>query len=413
MAPAVFNTLLNTLFSPQKTGSSAGPRTPSDDGDARPPLSPKAKTTSKKNQNRSPAGGSKATTPVSVSRPRRGRAGTSSDGFHADRRKQVAKSTGKVQKRQPASKPAPSRDSLDGPSTPTRAPSKRAAASSPAKPDAPAVTTPVTRPKSPRKAARAADKPAETTQKEQKKQQPQPQPPKKRQQQAATPAEDAMDVDERRAEPNNKDDKSNEQDDDDDEFSFKRFSNWRWAANGTSIEIEVEWAAGDKTWEPEANLHEDVPDALLGYWEEKGGRPVSPTDPDVFDILRVRDHSPDRKQLLVEWVGFGPKDATWVSRRSVERTAPSVVSQYMKGLSKEKAPRKQAKAVAKTKAAAKTKPASSTSSGSTVAKPAAKAKAAARAGSATGSKSEGAAPKRRGRPAAQPAKRRPGVAYRK
>ncbi|OAQ74484.1 chromo (CHRromatin organization MOdifier) domain domain-containing protein [Purpureocillium lilacinum] len=391
MAPAVFNTLLNTLFSPQKTGSSAGPRTPSDDGDARPPLSPKAKTTSKKNQKRSPAGGSNASTPV-------------------------AKSTGKVQKRQPASKPAPSRDSLDGPSTPTRAPSKRAAVSSPAKPDAPAVTTPVTRPKSPRKAAQAADKPAETTQKEQKKQQTQPQPPKKRQQQAATPAEDAMDVDERHAEPNNKDDKSNKQDDDDDdddEFSFKRFSNWRWATNGTSIEIEVEWAAGDKTWEPEANLHEDVPDALLGYWEEKGGRPVSPTDPDVFDILRVRDHSPDRKQLLVEWVGFGPKDATWVSRRSVERTAPSVVSQYMKGLSKEKAPRKQAKAVAKTKAAAKTKLASSTSSGSTVAKPAAKAKAAARVGSATGSKSEGAAPKRRGRPAAQPAKRRPGVAYRK
>ncbi|OAQ63975.1 chromo (CHRromatin organization MOdifier) domain domain-containing protein [Purpureocillium lilacinum] len=93
---------------------------------------------------------------------------------------------------------------------------------------------------------------------------------------------------------------------------------------------------------PWMNLHEDAPGALLGYWQEKGGRPVNPKDPDMFDILAVRNHSADRKRLLVEWVGFGPEDATWVSRRSVEHTAPSAVAQYM-----EKVTEKQAKGMAK------------------------------------------------------------------
>ncbi|UNI25026.1 hypothetical protein JDV02_010734 [Purpureocillium takamizusanense] len=420
MAPAVFNTILNTLFSPQKPEeSSAHPRTPSDGGggdDARPPLSPKAKTTSKKNQNRSPASTSNTSTP------------------------QVAKSTGKVQKREPAGKPASTHESFDGPSTPTRAPLKRAAApSSPAMSDAPAVTTPESRPKSSGKASHAADKPAVTARKGQQKRQqtqtqsPQPQSQQKRRERVARPAEDAMEVDDERRAETDIDDKHEDEiennneaaDDEGDEFSFKRFGDWRWAANGTSIEIEVEWAAGDTTWEPEANLHEDAPDALLGYWREEGGRPVSPTDPDVYDILRVRDHSADRKQLLVEWVGFGPEDATWVSRRSVERTAPSVVTAYMRALNEDKAPpRKRAKKAAKATMASS----SSTSSAGRAKGPArtSKATAATRAaGSATGDESEGAsvappapatatATKKRGRRAAMvPAKRRPGVAYRK
>lgn len=210
-----------------------------------------------------------------------------------------------------------------------------------------------------------------------------------------------MDVDKHQAESAN-----------DDEDSFKRFIQWRWAPNGTSIEIQVEWAAGDTTWEYEVNLHEDPPEALLGYWREHGGRPVSPKDPDMFDVLAVRDHSADRKRLLVEWAGFGPKDATWVSRRSVEQTAPSVVAQYMKGVRKEKTPVKQPNAVAKARMASST--------ASPLAKHAAKAKepaqtkaaAAAKVSSANGAKDEGSVSKKRGRPAMRPPKRRPGIAYR-
>lgn len=114
----------------------------------------------------------------------------------------------------------------------------------------------------------------------------------------------------------------------DDEYTFTRFTDYRW--DGNSIEIEVEWEQGDVTWEPEAQLHQDAPDALLEYWESQGGRPTNPNDPDLFDIHTIRKHSKDRKKLLVEWVGYGPKEATWVSRTVVEETAPEVVAQYWK-----------------------------------------------------------------------------------
>lgn len=52
---------------------------------------------------------------------------------------------------------------------------------------------------------------------------------------------------------------------DEEEYTFNRFVYHRW--NGDSIEIEVEWEKGDTTWEEEAQLHQDAPEALLEYWE--------------------------------------------------------------------------------------------------------------------------------------------------
>lgn len=110
------------------------------------------------------------------------------------------------------------------------------------------------------------------------------------------------------------------------EYAFEKLAQHRWAGN--SIEIQVDWKDGDATWEQEAVLHQDAPDALLEYWESQGGRPTNPDDPDLFDIHAIRRHSKDCKKLLVEWVGYGPKEATWVSRAAVEETAPEVVAQY-------------------------------------------------------------------------------------
>lgn len=112
------------------------------------------------------------------------------------------------------------------------------------------------------------------------------------------------------------------------EYAFKRFVEHRWV--GDSLEIQVEWQQGEPTWEPETNLHADALQSLLQYWASRGGRPTNPADPDMFQIFAVRRQSPDRKRLLVEWVGYSPKEASWVLRRVVEETAPEVVAEYLK-----------------------------------------------------------------------------------
>ncbi|PWI64321.1 hypothetical protein PCL_11264 [Purpureocillium lilacinum] len=120
---------------------------------------------------------------------------------------------------------------------------------------------------------------------------------------------------------------------------FRRFVQHRWA--GDLLEIQVEWDEGGLTWEPEVNLHEDAPDTLFAYWKSKGARPTNPADPDLYSIFAIRMHSSNRKQLLVEWVGYGPKDMTWVSRSSMEKTAPEIVTQYWESvkLKRRKRPR--------------------------------------------------------------------------
>ncbi|KAF4592252.1 Chromo domain protein [Ophiocordyceps camponoti-floridani] len=118
----------------------------------------------------------------------------------------------------------------------------------------------------------------------------------------------------------------------DEEFSsFSRFVNHRWA--GTSMEIQVQWKDGDVTWEPEANLHADALETLLEYWAGRGGRPSNPLAPDMYDIFAIRKHSRDRRRLMVEWVGYDPKEASWIRRAVVEDTAPQLVEEYWKRVS--------------------------------------------------------------------------------
>ncbi|UKZ67902.1 uncharacterized protein TrAtP1_009061 [Trichoderma atroviride] len=114
------------------------------------------------------------------------------------------------------------------------------------------------------------------------------------------------------------------------EYGFKRFVGYRWADN--SIEIHVEWDTGETTWEPETNLHEDVPDTLFQYWREQGGRPSNPVDPELYEVFAIRKHNGNRTKLMVEWVGYEPSEATWVSRKVVEETAKDMVDAYFQGI---------------------------------------------------------------------------------
>lgn len=96
------------------------------------------------------------------------------------------------------------------------------------------------------------------------------------------------------------------------------------------LEIQVEWDNGESTWEPERNIHLDAPELLFKYWDDQGGRPLNPEDPDVFDIVAIRAHS--KRRLLVEWTGYPPSENTWLPRQEVKATASDVVKEYFDGL---------------------------------------------------------------------------------
>ncbi|KAL6854880.1 hypothetical protein ACO1O0_006014 [Amphichorda felina] len=123
-------------------------------------------------------------------------------------------------------------------------------------------------------------------------------------------------------------------DSDDEQYTFTGLLDHRW--DGDEMEIQVQWHGSDPTWEPEANLHRDAPDALFRFWEAQGGRPANPRDPGLYDIFAIRGHSRNRQRLLVEWTGYPPSENSWVSRRLVQKTAPEVVDDYMKNIPRKK-----------------------------------------------------------------------------
>ncbi|KAK7419792.1 hypothetical protein QQX98_003164 [Neonectria punicea] len=123
-----------------------------------------------------------------------------------------------------------------------------------------------------------------------------------------------------------------EEEEDDKQYTFKNIVGHRWKRD--EIEVKVQWEQGPATWEPEENFHRDAPDSLFAYWKAQGGRPLNPKDPDLFVIFAIRKHSPNKKRLLVEWLGYDPEENTWLPREAVEETAPAAVEEYWKSLPK-------------------------------------------------------------------------------
>ncbi|KAK7419833.1 hypothetical protein QQZ08_010666 [Neonectria magnoliae] len=123
-----------------------------------------------------------------------------------------------------------------------------------------------------------------------------------------------------------------EEEEDDKQYTFKGIVGHRWKRD--EIEVEVQWEQGPATWEPEENFHRDAPDSLFAYWKAQGGRPLNPKDPDLFVIFAIRKHSPNKKRLLVEWLGYGAEENSWLPREAVEETAPAAVEEYLKSLPK-------------------------------------------------------------------------------
>ncbi|VUC31489.1 unnamed protein product [Clonostachys rosea] len=77
----------------------------------------------------------------------------------------------------------------------------------------------------------------------------------------------------------------------------------RWEDN--QIQIQVEWATGEMTWEAENTIHALDKRILIQHWDTLGGRPLNPDHPqeqNVFAILAVRDVQ-ESQEFLIEWAG--------------------------------------------------------------------------------------------------------------
>ncbi|KOS19814.1 hypothetical protein ESCO_005785 [Escovopsis weberi] len=147
---------------------------------------------------------------------------------------------------------------------------------------------------------------------------------------ADTEEPEAVDDAETLADAVNDDDNEDGDDDDDDDadqYEIKRLLSHRWATP-YSLEIEVEWATLETTWEPERALHEDCPALLFAHWAAAGGRPANPEDPNLFEVFSIRRHSANRRRFLVEWVGYPPGEASWLSREALEETDGDIVTEY-------------------------------------------------------------------------------------
>lgn len=120
-----------------------------------------------------------------------------------------------------------------------------------------------------------------------------------------------------------------EQEEDDEAYAFDKILAHRWVKN--KIQLQIEWSEEPRTWEPEENIHRDAPDALFDYWRSKGGRPDNPKKPGVYEIFAIRNHSKNKKKVLVEWVGYDESEQTWEDRKKIEKAAKPLVDDYFDG----------------------------------------------------------------------------------
>ncbi|CAI6088026.1 unnamed protein product [Clonostachys chloroleuca] len=103
-----------------------------------------------------------------------------------------------------------------------------------------------------------------------------------------------------------------EQDDDeaaDNDVAILQLHEHRWEDN--QIQIQVEWATGEKTWEAEDTIHALDKRILIQHWNSLGGRPLNPAHPhelNVFAVLAVRAGRRPQ-QFLIEWTGV--EEPSW------------------------------------------------------------------------------------------------------
>ncbi|KAJ2967247.1 hypothetical protein NQ176_g9755 [Zarea fungicola] len=116
------------------------------------------------------------------------------------------------------------------------------------------------------------------------------------------------------------------------------YKNEKWEYKGhvwndglLSLQLKLASSQGEPERIREAEVHSDNPEAILELWVAIP-RPVHPDDPELFEPFAILDDRKRgrRKEVLVQWVGFGADKAntTWRPETAIAQAAPGIIEEY-------------------------------------------------------------------------------------
>ncbi|QKD48583.2 uncharacterized protein FOBCDRAFT_126630 [Fusarium oxysporum Fo47] len=106
-------------------------------------------------------------------------------------------------------------------------------------------------------------------------------------------------------------------------YEFNDFIAYRINRATKRVKILVEWAADERTWEPEEVLQETAGKTLYEYWDSLGGREEA-AGLSEFHVFRIVPKETSA------WVGYpnNRQENSWETVERVRRIAPRKVREY-------------------------------------------------------------------------------------
>ncbi|KAH6952849.1 hypothetical protein DER45DRAFT_574454 [Fusarium avenaceum] len=118
------------------------------------------------------------------------------------------------------------------------------------------------------------------------------------------------------------------------DVAIEEFINHRVDPDNSTVDIQVKWEGGEKSWEPEWSLQEQVPGLIFKYWDKLGGREAA-TNLDIYHAFKIlkRTTRPgkakgDKYMYQVQWVGYRATDSTWEQESKIRTIAPGELEKF-------------------------------------------------------------------------------------
>ncbi|KAF7543096.1 hypothetical protein G7Z17_g11010 [Cylindrodendrum hubeiense] len=117
------------------------------------------------------------------------------------------------------------------------------------------------------------------------------------------------------------------------ELEIERFDSHRIDETNATVDISVVWESGEKSWESEWSLQNQVPALVFKYWDALEGREAA-TGLDVYHVFRILKRATppkakkNRYMYQVQWVGYRRSEATWEHEDKIKEIAPDELIKF-------------------------------------------------------------------------------------